>query len=211
MSILVLCAGCPPAGRGEKLSSAAFDKLISEQFRRDMEPYTGKKIDPGRRPVYIGEGVHALQTAGQMLADCTLTPEPLLNEVPIRSFTDTEKQYSAETWLRKAAAQRRKGDPRQAEGKDAVNGRADRVEALFRDAGDVILVTYPVFLEAMLERFRIRDWVIARSEVGKIKPLERLILSRKDEHCGGCGHNCFLSNPGCGIGRDKAMRRKTRG
>ena len=40
----------------------------------------------------------------------------------------------------------------------------------------------------------------------KIQPLERFLVSRREEHCGGCQHNCFLSNPGCGVGREKAMR-----
>ncbi|MCR5088181.1 MAG: hypothetical protein K6C08_01545 [Oscillospiraceae bacterium] len=211
MSILILCAGSPPAVKGEKLNSSAFDALIGSDRLTDIVPYTGKRIDTAERDVYIGEGIHARQTAEQMLGECPLTVEPMLNEVPLRSFTDTEKEYPAETWLRKAATQRRREDPRQAEGQTAVNSRADLLEERFRDVGDLIVVTYPVFLETMLERFRIRDWVIARSEIGRFKPLERLILSRKDEHCGGCGHNCFLSNPGCGIGRDKAMRRKARG
>ena len=63
------------------------------------------------------------------------------------------------------------------------------------------------FLPELLDRLRIRNYVIQRGGLLKFQPLEKIVVSRRNEHCGGCQHNCFLSNPGCGVGRDKAMRK----
>ena len=84
--------------------------------------------------------------------------------------------------------------------------RADRLIEKIQGK-DCILVTYPLFLAELLDRLRIHSYVVQRTGMLKIQPLERFVISRKDEHCGGCQHNCFLSNPGCGVGRDKAMRK----
>ena len=87
-----------------------------------------------------------------------------------------------------------------------------RADALIRKleeaGGDSLLITYPIFLAELLDRFRVHNYVVQRGGLFRFQPLEKIVISRKDEHCGGCQHNCFLSNPGCGVGRDKAMRRK---
>ena len=114
-----------------------------------------------------------------------------------------------EKWLRKAAAQRRVGSLRQPESRDAVNARADALIRKLEEAGgDSLLITCPIFLAELLDRFRVHSYVVQRSGLFRLQPLEKIVVSRKEEHCGGCQHNCFLSNPGCGVGRDKAMRRK---
>ena len=62
--------------------------------------------------------------------------------------------------------------------------------------------------DALIER--VRGYCVQRTGMGRIRPFEQMLLSRRGEHCGGCGHNCLLSNPGCSIGRDKAARQKER-
>ena len=39
------------------------------------------------------------------------------------------------------------------------------------------------------------------------KPLERVRATKKILHCGGCHHNCLLSEAKCHIGREKARER----
>ena len=79
---------------------------------------------------------------------------------------------------------------------------------LAKEGKDCILITGPLFLTELLDRFRVQNYVIQRSGIFKVQPLEKFVISEKEAHCGGCGHNCFLSNPGCGVGREKAQRRK---
>lgn len=206
MSTLIICAGkslTPPAG---SYDSAGFDAAVKEAAKQLCPPYEGKKFNPDGKKVLIGEGLPALDTAEKLLLPCEWTVDPLLNEIPIRSFTDTERSFTDRQWLKKAAAQRRKADPRQTESDAAAKARADKLIAKI-SGEDHILITYPEFLSVLLNRLRVHNYVVQRTGFLGIKPLERFFVSAKDDHCGGCQHNCFLRNPGCGVGRDRAMRK----
>ena len=209
MSMLILCTGKPQSPLEGSYSSAAFDAAFGCMIDSAAEAPAERKIAPGGRTVHIAEGGLSLSTAEQVLEPCQLQVEPLLNEIPVRSFTDTEQQFSAEKWLKKASAQRKASDPRQPESRQAVIDRADLLIRKLEDAGgDSLLITYPLFLSEFVDRLRVHNYVIQRGGLFKYQPLEKIVVSRKDEHCGGCQHNCFLSNPGCGVGRDKAMRKR---
>ena len=210
MSILIFCAGMPVKKASGKYDSSGFDTAMLEEQNSAADFCAGKKIDPAGREVLIGEGRTAGDTAEKLLLPCPFTVEPLLNEIALRSFTVTEKEYPLETWLRKAAAQRKKGDTRQKESRMEVIERAETLISKI-EGKNPILISYPLFLTELLDRLRVHGYVIQRSGVLKIQPLERFVISRREEHCGGCQHNCFLDNPGCGIGRDKAMRQKESG
>lgn len=206
MSTLIICVGssmCPAPG---KYDSAGFDAAIDEMMGESCPPYDGRKYDASGKSVLIGEGLPAQDTAEKILLPCTWTVDPLLNEIPVRSFADTERCFTARQWLRKAAAQRKRGDARQAESDADVLSRADKL--IERISGkDHILITYPAFLSVLVKRLRQHDYVVQRSGFMGIRPLELFLASQKEAHCGGCQHNCFLSNPGCGVGRDKAARK----
>ena len=96
----------------------------------------------------------------------------------------------------------------------AESGKASRRKAdeligrLEKRGEDCILVSHPRRIAALCDALRVRGYCVQRTGLGGIKPFEQLLLSRRDEHCGGCAHNCLLSNPGCSIGRDKARRAK---
>ena len=107
--------------------------------------------------------------------------------------------------------ERKQADPRQPESLQQVRARADAlILKLAQDGGDCILITGPLFLTELLDRFRVQNYVCQRSGIFRVRPLEKFVISEKEAHCGGCGHNCFLSNPGCGVGREKALRRSRR-
>ena len=206
MSTLIICAGISaPLARGN-YDSAGFDAAVRDAVNSPCLPYGGRKYGAEGKTVLIGEGLSARDTAEKLLLPCEISEEPLLNEIPLRSFSDTERRYPRQLWLMKAAAQRRRGNIRQAESDAAAAARADKLIDRISD-GDYILVTYPRFLTVFLDRLRVHDYVVQRTGFGRIKPLERFLISQKESHCGGCQHNCFLSNPGCGVGRDKAMRK----
>ena len=209
MSMLILCTGKPLSPLEGSYTSAGFDKAAAAVIRSAAEAPSERRISPGGRDVYIGEGFLARSTAEQILEPCELHVEPLLNEIGVRSFSDSDRPLPAEKWLRKAAAQRKAGDPRQPESREDVTARADLLIRKLEEAkGDSLLITYPIFLAELLDRFRVHNYVVQRGGLFRFQPLEKIVVSRKDEHCGGCQHNCFLSNPGCGVGRDKAMRRR---
>lgn len=209
MSMLILCTGKPLSPLEGSYTSAGFDEAAAAVIRSAAETPSERRISPGSRVVYIGEGFLARSTAEQILEPCEFHVEPLLNEIDVRSFSDSDRPLPAEKWLRKAATQRKAGDPRQPESREDIAARADTLIRKLEEAGgDSLLITYPIFLAELLDRFRVHNYVVQRGGLFRFQPLEKIVVSRKDEHCGGCQHNCFLSNPGCGVGRDKAMRRR---
>lgn len=210
MKVLIICTGTPEQRPEGKYNSAEFDAAWQRTGEGGIcSPPAGRKIDPAGRQVYLAEGGLAADTAFRMLEACDPAVEPLLNEITVRSFCDTDARYDVSVWLRKAAGQRRRGDPRQPESLQQLRDRADRlILKLARDGDDCILITGPLFLTELLDRFRVQNYVCQRSGVFRIQPLEKFVISEKEAHCGGCGHNCFLSNPGCGVGREKALRRR---
>lgn len=205
MSFTILCTGRPENPVQGRYTSAGFDAAVQSEQESAILPYAGRQYNPDGKRIWIGEGVPAQDTAKKLLLPCSPVVDPLLNEIPLRSFTDTDKLYPAETWKRKATAQRKHADKRQPESRQDVIERAEKVIEQIGST-EAIVITYPLFLEELLDRLRIHGFVVQRTGVMKIQPLERFLVSRREEHCGGCQHNCFLSNPGCGIGRDKAMR-----
>lgn len=206
MSTTIICAGnsmCPPPG---SYDSAGFDAAVRATAASACAPYEGRRFNTEGKTVLIAEGSAALETAQKLLSPGEWTVDPLLNEIPIRSYTDTQHSFSLRKWLRKAAAQRKKGDPRQPESEADAQARADRlIEKL--SGGDYILISYPEFMSVLQKRLRVHDYVVQRTGFMRIQPYERFLVSQKEAHCGGCQHNCFLSNPGCGVGRDRAARK----
>lgn len=69
-----------------------------------------------------------------------------------------------------------------------------------------ILAVPPKFLRYLIRAFEKNGCNALRRENGAIRAGERIRITLKKDHCGGCQHNCLLSNPGCGVGRDKASR-----
>jgi len=206
MSTLIICAGKSMSPAPGRYDSVGFDCAVMEAASSVCPPYDGRKFNPEGKTVLIGEGMPALDTAEKLLLPCSWTVDPLLNEIPLRSFTDTQRSYTDRQWMKKAATQRKLGDSRQQESHGAAKVRADRLIERISD-GDYILITYPEFLSVLLERLRVHGYVIQRTGFMRIQPWERFLISPKEAHCGGCQHNCFLSNPGCGVGRDKAARK----
>ena len=207
MNALILCAGDPVLDRSGTYTSREFDALQNHLLNAEIQSETEKKIARSGRRVLCGEGLPARMTAEIMLDESEAETEPLLNEIPVVSAEDTAKKYPYPVWMKKAEAQRKRADSRQPESRKDVRKRAETLLSKLEesDAG-WILVTYPKFLTEFLDVLRTKGYIAARSEIGKIRPMEKIVVSHRKDHCGGCSHNCFLSNPGCGVGKDKAAR-----
>ncbi|MBR4393493.1 MAG: hypothetical protein IKT07_05645 [Oscillospiraceae bacterium] len=209
MNALIICTGRPAVDLSGSYTSQEFDTLQRSLLYAGIEAQDEKRIVRKDRPVFCGEGKPARMTAEVMLDERGIQTEPLLNEIIVVSAEDSEKKYSYSIWQKKAAAQRKRSDSRQPESRKAARQRAEELlEKLEQTEDSCILIVYPLFLEELLEVFRTRGYIAQRSKLGKIQPMERILVSHRGDHCGGCSHNCFLSNPGCGVGRDKAARQK---
>ena len=183
MSMLILCTGKPLSPLEGSYTSAAFDAAAEAVIRSAAQAPSERRILPGGRVVWIGEGLLARSTAEQILEPCELHVEPLLNEISVRAFSDSDRPLPAEKWLRKAAAQRKSGDPRQPESREAVAARADALIRKLEATGtDSLLIVYPIFLAELLDRFRVHNYVVQRGGLFRFQPLEKIVVSRKDEH-----------------------------
>ena len=92
--------------------------------------------------------------------------------------------------------------------KEEVKRAKEAVAALLEYGEDCVIAVPPDFLKILLDQMARKALVILRRESGAPKPLERIRISERKDHCGFCNHNCLLRNPGCGIGMDKARKIK---
>ena len=153
-------------------------------------PDRGQKepVSASGRPVYAAP--ECMEFAKAVFRDiCTLTEEPMLRETP----------DAGPFWrLGLQQAEESAGD---------VKKRAECLaDALLKAQVDCVVIAPPRLLRFLLRALEKRRCVIRRAQSGAIRPGERIRVTERSDHCGGCQHNWLLSNPGCGVGRDKAAR-----
>ena len=207
MNIWILCCGEPAAALPTRCTGAQFEAALEALAAGGVRKSDEKTLKGKYRRVLAAPGERARQTAECLLPGTALQEEPLLAPIPHRAFRDSAGERPLWYWLQGARWQARTGSPRQPESLKASAERAEAlVERLERAGEDCVLITDESMVPLLLDRLRVRGCCAARSGVGRFRPWERILVTRRDTHCGGCAHNCFLSNPGCDIGRDKARR-----
>ena len=208
MNIWVICTGAPDA-LPKRCTGAAFEAAMAAAADGAVPPYTGKPLQGAGRPLYAAPGHAARETAKALYPDADIQVEPLLSPIPQRAFRDGEQSRPLWLWQAMARLQRKTGNPRQPESQKQAEQRLDTLIDRLEETGkDCILVADTELAALLLDRLRLRSCSFARSGVFRLQPYERILVTARDTHCGGCGHNCFLANPGCGIGRDQAARLK---
>ena len=206
MRIWVICSGEADLSLPPRASAEEYAALCDKRLDGPVGEPQGHTVAANGRGLYISPRAAARDTAEKLIADGMPQAEPLLDEIPLRPFGAGALPlwlWRALVWLRGlfglAAAESGKASRRKA---DELIGRLEK------RGEDCILVSHPRRIAALCDALRMRGYCVQRTGLGGIKPFEQLLLSRRDEHCGGCAHNCLLSNPGCSIGRDKARRAK---
>ncbi|MBO4235445.1 MAG: histidine phosphatase family protein [Firmicutes bacterium] len=156
--------------------------------------------------VYISALPRTRATANGLFGDCELIETPLLNEVPNRAAIDTEKKLPKKFWVARGRTQWYMNSSRQWETRKMTRDRAEELVKMLVDKNeDCVLVTHEFFLYTLKSVLEKHGFVIKRSNTGRIKNLERIRATKRDDHCGFCTHNCLLSNPGCDIGKERAI------
>ena len=132
----------------------------------------------------------------------------LLQEVPLQSAFDTDRKLSPGTWRRKAWWQRVTGrSGRQPESVEESRARASRlIDTLCTEGQNCILISDERMISVLVRELKRRGFHIRRGGLFRVDHLERIIATDNEPHCGGCMHDCPLSNPGCMIGKDKAAK-----
>ena len=209
MKVLLIAGGKAAMTWEKQYTSAEFEEAAQCALDCDIEAAQVERISSHGRPVYVSSTKNAARTAELFFTDAEMIEEPLLNEVPVRAYKDTEKKLPLWRWQLMASIQRFFGNDRQPETKAQAKARADKLLDLLEAKNqDCILISHPIFIKILLNRFSARGYCITGRNTVRIAPLNRLLITKWDTHCGGCAHNCLLSNPGCGVGRDAARRRR---
>lgn len=209
MKILLIASGKAAMPKEKQYTSAEFEEISQRALDYDIETEKVERISSHGRPVYISSAKKAALTAELLFTDAEMIEEPLLNEVPVRAYKDTEKKLPFWCWQLMASIQRFFGNSRQPETKAQAKVRANKLLDLLETKNqDCILISHPIYIKILLNRFSARGYCITGRNTVRITPLNRLLITKWDMHCGGCAHNCLLSNPGCGVGRDAGRRRR---
>lgn len=207
MKIMLIAAGEPDFAWEEAYSSEGFAAACRAAAESPVRALEHKPLQAAGREILCGTELYVRQTAATLFPETEILPESLLDEIALAPYTDTEKKLPLSRWRRMARLQYRGKSGRQPEDRHQVRERADKlIGQLEEQERDCVLVTGPLFFEELMERLQARGCCVNRSGIFKVKPLELALVTRRDQHCGGCGHNCLLTNPGCGVGRDKAQR-----
>lgn len=208
MKVLLIAGGKAAVTWKKQYTSDEFEEIYRHAADCDIKAVQVERISSHDRPVYVSPTKNAIRTAELLFTDAKLTEEPLLNEVPVCAYKDTTKKLPLWRWQLMASVQRFFGNSRQPETKAQAKKRADKLLDLLEAKNqDCILISHPIYIKILLNRFSARGYCITGRNTVRIAPLNRLLITKWDMHCGGCGHNCLLSNPGCGVGRDAGKRR----
>ena len=207
MKIWIICTGEKEGLRPKRCGPEDFDAFSRRALEDDPGPREEKKLPWKGNQVLAAPCPAAEKTAALLIDGGELRIEPLLAPVADRPFRDSG---SAPFWLWREMArlQRSSGSKRQPESRKEIAARAEKLMArLEQEEKDCVLIADCILTEELLDRARVRGYTRARTGIFRYQPWERVLLTKRNVHCGGCAHNCLLANPGCGIGRDKAARR----
>ena len=197
MKLWILCCGEAEMNWRERYDASGYEAACRQALESAPAPLSVKPMQANGRPVYVSRHRLCRDTARQLYPEAELRETALLDEALPRR----EGAAQAPLWL-----WRRRRGLRGQDRKAAVERCEAMIAELEKSDDDAVLVSHPILITQLLDRLRIHGYCINRGEYGAVKPLERILITRRDMHCGGCSHNCFLSNPGCGIGEDKAAR-----
>lgn len=154
-----------------------------------------EELEREDRPVYVPPDT------GRDLPEALRT-EPRLNGIPDSPGKTASFLTRLLWWMRFLLGI---GSPAESARQVRHRARSFAEELLQRNEACVVAAE-DSFLELFLRALRRKGFVVRRSSIGFVRPGEKIFLSQRQDHCGGCSHNCLLQNPGCGVGRDKARR-----
>ena len=205
MRLWMICSGEAAAEFPPRCTLSEYNALCEHALDGGVDAAGGRAVAANGRRVYCSPRLSARETAEALVSGAEIEIEPQLDELP----RPTDKAgrvlptwlWRLWLWLRTLFGAGRAEGRRRAE---------TLIDTLEKRGEDCVLLSHPAMLSALIDALRLRGYCVQRTGLGRIRPLEQMLLSRRDEHCGGCQHNCLLSNPGCNIGRDKARRARGR-
>ena len=198
MKLWILCAAEADMVWPERCTAEEYRTACLRALESAPKVILQKPIPAAGRRIFVSRNPLAQASARAVYPDGTFVITELLDELP---------PHASGEGARSLRFRRLCDRPDRTEKEAAIVRAETLLDQLAKSDDDAILVSHPVFTALLLDRLRVRGYCVNRTCLGRVQPLERLLLSRRDMHCGGCAHNCFLDNPGGGVGRDKAARK----
>lgn len=194
----------------QRYTPEEYDKACSLYDKADILPVENLLETGDYERIYVSELKRSVETAKKMFpfaSDTMFTQTSLLNEVPLMAYVKDHK--SRAKWLYDIGGrlQWRFGN-KQKETCSETCARADELIKILEEKNEnAILVTHGIFIEVLIRRLKKRRrYEFCRESTFFTSPLEKIKVIDKQPHCGGCSHNCLLSQAGCLIGQDKAKK-----
>lgn len=188
-----------------RYDAAGFERAAQEERMHAAVPPDGRKSDASGYRVYTGTAPACVQTA-ELLFELSAPPAVTerLDDVPLRAFRTGGGFLPRRVWQTAGAIQWAAGVGRQSETRaETLKRVTEFVLMLEKEERDCIVVSRGLTMAALKTVLRGRGYCL---EGGGLvpEPLERVRATKRSQHCGGCAHNCLLSEAKCDTGKNKA-------
>ena len=205
MKIILIYQAATDMEWAASYDAAGYARASAEERLRPAAPVNVKKGDASAYRIYTGTTPASAQTA-ELLFNFTEPPErtPLLDDVPAGTFRDTGKSRPLPLWRAAEEIRWRFGGEGRTESRRETMARVgELVDRLEREDRDASVIARGLTMKALKAVLRRRGYTIDGGGPAP-RPLDRLRAAKQSARCGGCNHNCPLSNPKCDVGRNKA-------
>lgn len=205
MKIIMIRQAEPEMKWEKSYDAAGFARAVEDARSLGTSAAPVRRSDAAAYRVYTGTSKTAAETA-ELLFELAEPPvkTPLLDDVQLRPYRDTDKKCPLWQWRTVGAIQWVFGSGRQAEsGKETLSRLRSFVDQLEAADQDCIVICGGTALAMLKAILRFRGYCLEGGELAP-KPLDRIRATKQSLHCGGCHHNCLLSAPKCQIGQNKA-------
>lgn len=157
-------------------TSKTFDQACSAYDVTKIKEIKNRKKYIDVKKVYISTLSRTYETASALFDCMEFDMTDLLNEVPLRSFKDTDKEYPYKKWCFRGRLQWLFNRPRQPEGRRKTKRRAKKaVEMIERKEKDCFVVTHGFFMVTFIKVLKHRGYKISQKENMNIGNLEEVI------------------------------------
>lgn len=191
-------------------SSVEYDEACRQYDEADIIPIDTPLETGDYERIYTSSQKRAIRTAEQLFPsapESMVTHTHLLDEVPLKSFTETNRNLPRCVYDAFGRFQWMVGKHQEESRIETVKRADELIELLEKDNKNAILVTHGFFMNVLIRRLMHRKrYEFYRASVFTISPLEKVKVIDRQPHCGGCHHNCPLDHPGCLVGQDKARK-----
>ncbi|MBD5476758.1 MAG: histidine phosphatase family protein [Lachnospiraceae bacterium] len=163
-----------------KYNSVAYD-LACEHYDRCPIAFPDKKYAKitGAKKVYVSGLSRTYETACRLFDGTDFVKTTMLNEVPLRSFKDTERSYPVWVWNFIGRFQWFLGKSRQPESREQTRIRVrEMIRLLEKRQEDCYLVTHGFYMRVLISELRRCGYRIRREKIIRsfgISNLDRVV------------------------------------